>query len=243
MQRNQHVRFGGGRLETQVKLCAGRLPYFVILSEDLGKLLAARTLVEKWLAEMGLTLKAAKTYITHTLHEHEGRTGFDFLGFTVRQFPMANITANGATKSSSNPAAQRKSVTWNRCKPSSAPIAAATKPRSSPHSTRVSGAGRITIEPTRPSEPSIEWITSFTGNSASGPNGKTPAKVTDGVSNATGIARKTVGTFRMEKPALRNMPIRTSSGMLRYRGRKAPTMVIGPTGSNAWDVTQANPTG
>jgi len=30
MQRNQHVRFGGGRLETQVMLCAGRLPYFLL---------------------------------------------------------------------------------------------------------------------------------------------------------------------------------------------------------------------
>jgi hypothetical protein len=27
MTGNRHVRFGGGRLETQVRLCAGRLPY------------------------------------------------------------------------------------------------------------------------------------------------------------------------------------------------------------------------
>jgi RNA-directed DNA polymerase len=60
---------------------------FVILCEDLEKLLIARALVETKLAEMGLTLKPAKTYITHTLHEHENRVGFDFLGFTVRQFP------------------------------------------------------------------------------------------------------------------------------------------------------------
>ena len=59
---------------------------FVILCEDLATLQAARTLAETWLSEMGLTLKPSKTRITHTLHEHEGRTGFDFLGFTVRQF-------------------------------------------------------------------------------------------------------------------------------------------------------------
>ncbi len=29
MKGNLHVRFGGRRLETQVKLCAGRLPYDV----------------------------------------------------------------------------------------------------------------------------------------------------------------------------------------------------------------------
>lgn len=67
---------------------------FVILHEDLETLLTARAVVERWLAEMGLTLKPSKTFITHTLHEHEactersrsGHVGFDFLGFTVRQF-------------------------------------------------------------------------------------------------------------------------------------------------------------
>ena len=62
---------------------------FVILCEDLAMLQAARTLAEKWLAEMGLTLKPNKTYITHTLYEYEGHIGFDFLGFTVRQFPVS----------------------------------------------------------------------------------------------------------------------------------------------------------
>jgi RNA-directed DNA polymerase len=61
---------------------------FVILCEDLATLLAARGLTEKWLAEMGLTLKPGKTHITHTLYEYEDRTGFDFLGFTVRQFSV-----------------------------------------------------------------------------------------------------------------------------------------------------------
>ena len=61
---------------------------FVILCEDLTTLQAAHYLTENWLAEIGLTLKPSKTYITHTLHEHEGHTGFDFLGFTVRQFEM-----------------------------------------------------------------------------------------------------------------------------------------------------------
>jgi RNA-directed DNA polymerase len=59
---------------------------FVILCEDLATLQAAQRLAEQWLATMGLTLKPSKTFITHTLHEHEGRVGFDFLGFTVRQF-------------------------------------------------------------------------------------------------------------------------------------------------------------
>jgi RNA-directed DNA polymerase len=37
---------------------------------------------------MGLELKASKTSITHTLQPYEGKVGFDFLGFTIRQFPV-----------------------------------------------------------------------------------------------------------------------------------------------------------
>jgi RNA-directed DNA polymerase len=44
---------------------------------------------EIWLAGIGLRLKPSKTHIRHTLHEHEGPAGFDFLGFTVRQLPAA----------------------------------------------------------------------------------------------------------------------------------------------------------
>jgi RNA-directed DNA polymerase len=58
---------------------------FVIICEDLATLQMARNLAEIWLAEMGLAMKPSKTHITHTLYEHEDRTGFDFLGFTVRQ--------------------------------------------------------------------------------------------------------------------------------------------------------------
>jgi RNA-directed DNA polymerase len=36
---------------------------------------------------MGLELKPSKTKISHTLNEYEGQIGFDFLGFTIRQYP------------------------------------------------------------------------------------------------------------------------------------------------------------
>lgn len=35
---------------------------------------------------MGLRLKLGKTHVTHTLLEHDGRVGFDFLGFHIRQY-------------------------------------------------------------------------------------------------------------------------------------------------------------
>ena len=58
----------------------------VILCEDLGTLLKAKEMAEAWLAEIGLRLKPSKTRITHTLDEHEGNVGFDFLGFNIRQY-------------------------------------------------------------------------------------------------------------------------------------------------------------
>jgi RNA-directed DNA polymerase len=59
----------------------------VILHHDLDTLKELQQTAEDWLAGMGLRLKPSKTYIRHTLQEHEGPAGFDFLGFTIRQFP------------------------------------------------------------------------------------------------------------------------------------------------------------
>lgn len=61
---------------------------FVILHRDLGVIEEAKRQAEIWLRGMGLELKPSKTRITHTLHEHNGHVGFDFLGFTIRQFPV-----------------------------------------------------------------------------------------------------------------------------------------------------------
>lgn len=59
---------------------------FVLMDESLEVVLAAKQLIEKWLPEIGLTLQASKTRISHTFQEYEGKTGFDFLGFNVRQY-------------------------------------------------------------------------------------------------------------------------------------------------------------
>src|SRR3989454_3198039 len=59
----------------------------VILHRDLTVVEQAKQIAAGWLAEMGLEFKPSKTWITHTLHPYEGRVGFTFLGFEVRQFP------------------------------------------------------------------------------------------------------------------------------------------------------------
>jgi RNA-directed DNA polymerase len=61
---------------------------FVVLHEDLAVIERAQQIAAQWLAGMGLELKPSKTRIAHTLRAHDGTVGFDFLGFTVRQFPV-----------------------------------------------------------------------------------------------------------------------------------------------------------
>jgi RNA-directed DNA polymerase len=79
----------GGKRDNQTSISLIRYADdFVILHEDLNKVLEAKEIIEQWLTEMGLELKPSKTKITHTLNEHEGNTGFNFLGFTIRQFPQ-----------------------------------------------------------------------------------------------------------------------------------------------------------
>lgn len=60
---------------------------FLIFHPDLTALKQASLIARKWLNEIGLEINEGKTKIRHTLNEYEGnKPGFDFLGFTVRQF-------------------------------------------------------------------------------------------------------------------------------------------------------------
>jgi RNA-directed DNA polymerase len=47
---------------------------------------------------MGLELKPSKTRIAHTLDTYQGRAGFDFLGVTVRQFPVGQTHTGRANQ-------------------------------------------------------------------------------------------------------------------------------------------------
>jgi RNA-directed DNA polymerase len=74
---------------------------FVVLHGREEVVRQCQEVIAGWLQGMGLALKPSKTRIGHTLQEVEGRAGFDFLGFTIRQFPA------GATRSSCNGRGQR----------------------------------------------------------------------------------------------------------------------------------------
>jgi RNA-directed DNA polymerase len=59
----------------------------VVIDENETTIHEIKPFIEAWLHDMGLELKPSKTRITHTLHSYEGNVGFDFLGFTIRQYP------------------------------------------------------------------------------------------------------------------------------------------------------------
>lgn len=63
---------------------------FVLLHENVETILECKETVSEWLLLMGLQLKPSKTRISHTLTEYEGNVGFDFLGFSIRQFKTGN---------------------------------------------------------------------------------------------------------------------------------------------------------
>jgi RNA-directed DNA polymerase len=82
MTRKVQVRFGGRRLETQVKLCAGRPPYLVVLCGRASQAQAALAALQQELGALGLTLHPDKTRLVDL---RQGREGFIFLGCAIRK--------------------------------------------------------------------------------------------------------------------------------------------------------------
>jgi RNA-directed DNA polymerase len=70
---------------------------FVILHHDLKVVLECQEIIKDWLQEIGLELKPSKTKITHTLNEYEGNVGFDFVGFTIRQYQVGKDHSGKST--------------------------------------------------------------------------------------------------------------------------------------------------
>jgi RNA-directed DNA polymerase len=67
---------------------------FAVLHEDRAVIEQCQEVIAEWLSGMGLELKASKTRITHTLETVEGETGFDFLGFKIRQYPAGKYNSD-----------------------------------------------------------------------------------------------------------------------------------------------------
>jgi RNA-directed DNA polymerase len=71
---------------------------FVILHRDITVVQRCREIISEWLLDMNLELKPSKTRLTHTLIEcEEEKPGFNFLGFTVRQFKVGKYHTGKST--------------------------------------------------------------------------------------------------------------------------------------------------
>lgn len=68
---------------------------FVVLHPTPGGLLKARAIAQSWLGKLGLELHPDRTRIAHTLKPYQGNVGFDFLGWTVRQWPVGKNRRGG----------------------------------------------------------------------------------------------------------------------------------------------------
>jgi RNA-directed DNA polymerase len=60
---------------------------FIIIHESKEIIMKAKQFVERWLEQIGLKLSETKTRIVHTLKSENGiECGFDFLGFSIKQY-------------------------------------------------------------------------------------------------------------------------------------------------------------
>lgn len=69
---------------------------FLLIHHDLSVVLRCRELISEWLKDIGLELKPSKTRIAHTLtpeKSEDGISGFDFLGYNIRQFPSGKYVS------------------------------------------------------------------------------------------------------------------------------------------------------
>lgn len=58
----------------------------------------AQQLLSKWLQKMGLAFKPSQTRICYTLNPVDGQAGFDFLGFSVRQYRVSQYKSGQSMK-------------------------------------------------------------------------------------------------------------------------------------------------
>ena len=88
---------------------------FVILHENLTVVQRCKEIISEWLKGMGLELKPSKTRLTHTFNKYEQeKPGFDFLGFTIQQFPQGKYHSKQGFKTIITPSKQKQKVHYDR---------------------------------------------------------------------------------------------------------------------------------
>ena len=82
---------------------------FVIIHESKEIIQKAKQFVEEWLKQVGLTLNGEKSRIIHTLRsENNLKSGFCFLGFSIRQYFISNRIRKYVTHIKPSPEGQKR---------------------------------------------------------------------------------------------------------------------------------------
>jgi RNA-directed DNA polymerase len=88
---------------------------FVILHENLTVVQRCKEIISEGLQGMGLELKPSKTRLAHTLIQYEQeKPGFDFLGFTIQQFPVGKYHSKQGFKTIITPSKQKQKVHYEQ---------------------------------------------------------------------------------------------------------------------------------
>ena len=88
---------------------------FVILHENITVVQRCKEIISEWLHGMGLELKPSKTRLAHTLTQYEEeKPGFDFLGFTIQQFPQGKYHSKQGFKTIIIPSKQKQKVHYEQ---------------------------------------------------------------------------------------------------------------------------------
>lgn len=88
---------------------------FVILHEDITVVQRCREIITEWLKDMGLELKPSKTRLAHTLNQCEQeKPGFNFLGFSIQQFPSGKYHSKQGFKTFITPSKQKQKVHYDQ---------------------------------------------------------------------------------------------------------------------------------
>jgi RNA-directed DNA polymerase len=88
---------------------------FVILHENRTVVQRCKEIISEWLQGMGLELKPSKTKLAHTLIQYEQeKPGFNFLGFTIQQFPQGKYHSKQGFKTIITPSKQKQKVHYDQ---------------------------------------------------------------------------------------------------------------------------------
>jgi RNA-directed DNA polymerase len=88
---------------------------FVILHEDITVVQRCKEIISEWLKGMGLELKPSKTRLAHTLNQREQeQPGFDFLGYTIQQFPVGKYHSKQGFKTIITPSKDKQKVHYDQ---------------------------------------------------------------------------------------------------------------------------------